>query len=212
MISAKSIGRLSLYRRLLISLKSEGEENVHSHKLASLGRVSAAQVRRDIMATGYSGSPARGYCINELVKCIGRIIDHPEGQNVALVGVGHLGRAVLNYFRGRRPKLRIRAALDNDVDKTNRVLHGYRTHPMAQLSEIIKTEEITVGIVCVPKEAAQKVANDLVEAGCRGILNFAPIPLRVPPGVYVEDIDITMSLEKVAYFARETAKEEEKTE
>jgi redox-sensing transcriptional repressor len=198
---------LSLYRRLLLSLKAQGIDSVYSHQLASMGGSSAAQVRRDVMATGYSGSPAKGYDIDELVRCIGEVIDDPKGQRAALVGMGHLGRAVLNYFAGRRPKLQIRAAFDSDAHKTGRVLHGYHTYPVTKLARVVITEEITVGILCVPKEAAQTVADELVSAGCRGILNFAPVPLHVPPGVFVEDIDITMSLEKVAYYARQSAKD-----
>lgn len=167
-----------------------------------MGGVSAAQVRRDLMVVGYTGSPIRGYDVRELVDSIGAFLDSPRGQGVALVGVGNLGRAILTYFSGRRPKLSITAAFDSDPHKVNRLIHGCRCYPMEELTKICQEQEIRVAIITVPASAAQAVTESLVRAGVRGILNFAPTPLRVPGNTYVEDMDITMSLEKVAYFAR----------
>jgi len=202
LISVKTIGRLSLYRRLLNRLSTSGTQNVYSHQLAALAGGTAAQVRRDMMAIGYMGSPKRGYDVRELIESIGNFLDSAQDQGVALVGIGNLGRAIMAYFTGRRPKLHIVAAFDSDPYKANRVILGCRCYPIAQLAEIVRELNITVGIVCVPANEAQAVADSLVRAGVTGILNFAPVPLRVGPGVYVEDIDMTMSLEKVAYFAR----------
>ena len=111
--SAKTIGRLSLYRRLLAGLQAEGVRNVYSHQLAAMTGGTAAQVRRDIMAVGCVGSPTRGYDVQQLCQAIAGVLDHPEGQSAALVGVGNLGRALLAYFLQRRPKLMIRAAFDS---------------------------------------------------------------------------------------------------
>lgn len=199
----KTVGRLSLYRRLLGGLMANGVRNVYSHELAKMAGVTAAQVRRDMMAVGYSGSPTRGYDVRALADSIGDFLDAPEGQGVALVGIGNLGRAIMAYFTGRRPRLSIIAAFDNDPAKINRVIHGCRCYSLGELAEVIRANKISLAIVTVPSGEAQGVADALVRAGVTGILNFAPVPIRVPPGVYVEDIDMTMTLEKVAYFARQ---------
>ncbi len=209
MVPVKTIGRLSLYRRLLNTLLTAGTQSIYSHQLAALAGGTAAQVRRDMMSIGYTGSPKRGYDIHELVESIGVFLDSPRNQGVALVGIGNLGRAIMSYFAGRRPHLSIVAAFDLDPYKVNRVIMGCRCYPMSQLSEIVASLNIQVGIVTVPAPEAQATADQMVSAGIRGILNFAPVPLRVPPEVYVEDIDMTMSLEKVAYFARLNAPEKE---
>lgn len=209
MISVKTIGRLSLYRRLLNGLITTGAQSVYSHQLAALAGGTAAQVRRDMMAIGYTGSPKRGYDVRELIDSIGVFLDFPKGQGVALVGIGNLGRAIMSYFAGRRPKLSIVAAFDTDLYKIDRVILGCRCYPVSQLAPIVASLNIRLGVVTVPASEAQNTADFMVRAGIRGILNFAPVPLRVPPDVYVEDIDMTMSLEKVAYFARQSALEKE---
>ncbi len=207
MVSDKSIGRLSLYRRLLNVLQAEGGRSVFSHQLAHRAGCTAAQVRRDLMAVGYCGSPAHGYDVTGLIESIREFLDAPGGQGVALVGVGNLGKAIMAYFTGRRPNLQIVAAFDNDPYKANRVIHGCRCYGMEDLEEVVRKQEIRLGIITVPAAAAQAAADALVRAGVRGLLNFAPVRLRVPPSVYVEDIDMTVALEKVAYFARQGAAE-----
>lgn len=207
--SEKTIGRLSLYRRLLQQVLTEGTKNIYSHQLAQLAGVTAAQVRRDLMAVGYTGSPTRGYDVPDLMESIGGFLDAEEGQNVALVGVGNLGRAILAYFGHRRPKLNIVAAFDVDPERTNRVIHGCRCYPMESLEAVCREQAIAVGIVTVPAAEAQGVCDQLVRAGVRGLLNFAPAALRVGPDVYVDSIDMAMSLEKVAYFARQGVSERE---
>jgi len=121
---------------------------------------------------------------------------------LALVGVGNLGRAMLAYFQGRRPRLSIVAAFDSDPAKYGRVIQGCRCYSLDQMEEIVRDARITVGVITVPASEAQRIANRLVSSGVTGIINYAPVPLWAPPHVYVEDIDMTMSLEKVAYFAR----------
>lgn len=199
----RTIARLSLYRRLLRQADREGVQNLFSHELAKMAGATAAQVRRDITFVGHSGSPTRGYDVRELLDSIGTTLDAGQRQPVALVGVGNLGRAILAFFHGRHPNLAIVAAFDADPHKAGRVIHGCRCYPMEQMAEVVKGEGITVGVVAVPAEAAQQVTDTLVRAGVRGILNFAPTPLRASGGVFVEDIDMTMALEKVAYFARQ---------
>ena len=202
MISQKTVGRLSLYRRLLANLQADGATSIYSYQLAELAGGTAAQVRRDLMVVGYAGNTKRGYDVADLAKSIGSYLDDPAGQRVCLMGVGNLGRALLAFFSGRRRLLSIVAAFDIDPEKVDRVIHGCRCHGVNRIPEVVKAEGITVGIIAVPAAHAQDTADLLVRAGLKGLLNFAPTPLHVPEDVYIEDIDMTMSLEKVAFFAR----------
>jgi len=204
-ISEKTVGRLSLYRRVLFGLLAEDRTHIFSRELAELVGGTAAQVRRDVMALGYSGSPTHGYDIPHFIESIGRFLDAPLGQPTALVGIGHLGSAILAYFSGRRPKLWIEAAFDNDPSRVNRLVHGCRAYPLQDLARIVQERGIHIGIVTVPPDQAQRVADQLCEAGVYGLLNFAAVRLAVPKGVHVEDVDIIASFEKVAYFARQRA-------
>ncbi|MBN2582346.1 MAG: redox-sensing transcriptional repressor Rex [Planctomycetes bacterium] len=202
MTPERTVGRLSLYRRLLVAMRNRGTKSVFSHELASAAGVTAAQVRRDMMVVGCSGSPAKGYDVRELIEHIGLFLDSSEPESVGLVGVGNIGRAMMAYFEGRRPKLKMVAAFDSDPSKVNRVVHGCRCYAMEDMARVVAERGIQVAMVAVPAESAQEVADVLVRCGVRGLLNFAPMALRVPEHVYVEDIDVTTSLEKVAFFAR----------
>lgn len=200
--SEKTIGRLSLYRRLLQQLQTDDKTNVFSHEIARLSGATAAQVRRDFMAIGYSGSSAHGYDVKQLAESIAGFLDAPKSQNVALVGVGHLGQAILTYFSGRRPKLTIVAAFDANPTKAERIINGCRCYPMTDFTTEVHNQNIEVGIITVPGSEAQSVCDTMVRAGIRGIVNFAPATLQTPPDVHVEVLDMAVSLEKAAYFAR----------
>ncbi len=203
MTPEKTVERLSLYRRLLHDMESASIPSVYSHELAAKAGVTPAQLRRDLMPIGHMGSPTKGYAVRPLADAIGAFLDPPEPEGVALVGVGNLGRAILAFFAGRRPKLTITVAFDSDPDKAGRIIHGCRCHSTDEIPQRIPELGIRVAILTIPAPAAQPVADALCRAGVCGLLNFAPVPLRVGPGVYVEDIDMTTSLEKVAFFARQ---------
>jgi len=187
---------------------SEGAVNVYSHQLAARARVTSAQVRRDLMTVGYEGSPQRGYVVEDLLEAIGKRLDPPALQPVALVGVGNLGRAVLAFLRGRRPRLAITAAFDRDPVLVGGIVHGCRVYAMRDLPAVVSREGINVAIIAVPASEAQAVAMELVSTGIKGLINFAPVRLMVAKGIVVEDIDMTTALEKVAYFARQAVEEQ----
>ncbi|HDQ45668.1 MAG TPA: redox-sensing transcriptional repressor Rex [bacterium] len=203
-INPKVIERLILYRRSLLMDGEARSGQIYSHEMAVLAGVSAPQVRRDVMAIGYSGSPITGYDRQALLRALGEMIDPPEPESVALVGVGDIGRGILHYFQGRRPRLAIAALFDKDPDKVNRVIHGCRSYPVEEIARVVPSLKIRVAIISVPGFAAQDVADRLVNAGVRGILNYAPIRLKLPEGIYIENRDVILSLEKIAYFARQT--------
>ena len=202
MVSEKTIGRLSLYRRLLAGLMDENRRNIYSHELASLAGGTAPQVRRDLMSIGYSGSPAKGYDIADLAESIDAFMDNPGGTHVTVVGAGNLGRAIMSYFESNRPRLKILAAFDSDPKKIGSKICGRPCYDIADLKKIVAKMDIRLGVVTVPADIAQDVTDKLIDAGITGILNFAPTRLHVPDNVYVEQVDLTMSMEKVAYFVQ----------
>ncbi len=199
----KTIGRLSEYRRRLLICLAEGKTHIYSHELANLHNITAVQVRRDIMLIGYSTTLKKGYDVKALIDVIGDIIDTELGLNAAIIGIGNLGRAITTYFNGKRTKLKIAATFDTDPEKANRVISGVKCYPMSEMKKIIKEQEITIGILTVPPEYAASVAETLIMAGVKGILNYTSTPLNVSPNVYLEEYDMITSLEKVAYYVKQ---------
>ena len=196
----KTIERLSMYRRTLLDCLHDGKTHIYSHELAGLHNITAVQVRRDIMFIGYSSFQRKGYDVKELIEVIGNIIDAKNGHNVAVFGMGNLGRAITAYFTGKRPKLNIVAAFDVDQDKVNRVIAGVRCFHLNDLQKIKEEKDLSIAILTVPPDNAVKVAETIVMGGIKGILNFTSVPLTVPANVYLEEYDMITSLEKVAYF------------
>ncbi len=198
----KTIERLSQYRRALLICGARGKTHIFSHEIAKIQHITSVQVRRDIMLIGYTGTLRKGYNIQELIDLIGEIIDTKEGLNVAVVGIGNLGRAMINYFNGKRTKLSIVAAFDSNPDKTDRIYSGVKCYHTDRLSEVIKEENISIAIITVPAGAAPEISEKLVDAGIKGILNYTPKPVQVPSHIYLEEYDMITSLEKVAFFVK----------
>ena len=209
-VPSRTIGRLTLYWRTLRDL-GEGKTHVYSHFLASKSRVTAAQVRRDLMVLGYTGTPARGYDVRKLREHIEAFIFPSSEQRAAIAGVGNIGRALLKFFAGRRPTLKIVASFEINPEKFGRLIQGCPCHSIENAANVIREQGITVGIIAVPDNEAQFVADVFVDGGVGGILNFARTPLHVPAGVYVEDIDLAMSMDRVAFFARQFLKSDRPT-
>ncbi|MBN1651785.1 MAG: redox-sensing transcriptional repressor Rex [Bacteroidales bacterium] len=198
----KTVERLSQYRRNLLICDANGKEHIFSHEIANIHHITPVQVRRDIMLIGYTGTLRKGYNVKELVELIGEILDKPEGQNVAIVGAGNLGRALMKYFSNRREKLSIVAAFDVNPDKIGTTLAGIEVYPLEKLKQIVKEKNISIAIISVPVNEAVNVASLLVDAKIKGILNYSPRPVNVPENIYLEEYDMVTSLEKVAYFAK----------
>ena len=206
-IPEKTIERLALYRRLLSGLKEKGLEHIYSHQLAEFISNTPAQIRRDIMLIGYVANSKKGYTIDDLLERIDTVLSNNSDSRIALVGIGNLGRAILAYFNQQHSALRIVAAFDIEESRVNRVISGCRCYPMRMLKEKMEKEKITLGIITVPGQSAQEVADNLSASGIKGILNFAPVPVKVPEDVYADRIDITTAIEKVAYFAHRSVGE-----
>jgi redox-sensing transcriptional repressor len=202
-LPGKTVERLSEYRRQLLGCLVENKNYIFSHDLAALLHITAVQVRRDLMLIGYSSVLRKGYDVKELIDTIGRIIDSNEGLNVAIIGIGNLGRAVAGYFRGKRSKLNVVASFDNDPQKVNKVVSGVKCYHVQDMEQIIKELNIRIAILTVPADFAKSILEEVVRFGIKGILNFTTIPLNVPSGVYLEEYDMITSIEKVAYFVKE---------
>jgi len=202
-IPHKTIERLSQYRRALHICAAKGKTHIFSHEIAALLHITAVQVRRDLMLIGYSGSLRKGYNINDLVNLIGELIDSPEGQKVAIFGMGNLGRAIINYFRGKREKLKITAGFDVNPEKIGHKIAGIHCYSVEKAAEIIPREGIKIGILTVPGDQADETVRIMVDAGIKGILNYTPTPVEVPDDVYLEEYNMISSIEKVAFYVKE---------
>lgn len=198
----RTVERLSEYRRSLLQCLEQGKTHIYSHELAELHHNTAVQVRRDIMFIGYSSMQRKGYDVRELIQVIGEILDSESGLNVAVVGIGNLGRAITTYFIGKRSKLNIVGTFDVDTNKIDRVIAGVKCYSLSRLKELVESLEISIAIMTVPADSALEVSGQLVEAGIKGVLNFTTVPLNLAPEVYLDEYDMITSLEKVAYFVK----------
>jgi redox-sensing transcriptional repressor len=201
-LPGKTIERLSEYRRTLLGCLNEKKNFIFSHDLAARLHITAVQVRRDLMLIGYSSVQRKGYDIKELIDKIGTIIDSEVSLNVAIIGIGNLGRAVAGYFKGKRSKLNLVASFDTDPQKVNKVISGVKCYPHDDMGKIIKELDIRIAIITVPPDYAREIAEEAVRYGIKGILNYTTVPLNVPSWVYLEEYDMITSIEKVAYFVK----------
>lgn len=201
----KTVERLTQYRRILMHCLEgncliKGAKNVYSHELASLININPVQVRRDLMLLGLSGSKNKGYNIKYLIDSIENILNINK-QKVAIIGVGNLGSAFINYFNSsKQTNFSIAAAFDNNIKKINKTILGVPCYDINDLSKIIEKENISICILTVPPTAAKIIADMLVKTKIRGILNYTTIPLKISPNIHLEEYDIITSLEKTSYF------------
>lgn len=202
-LPGKTVERLSQYRRVLTATLEGNRNYVFSHELAAMLHITAVQVRRDLMLIGYGSVMRKGYDIRELIKAIGVIIDPPEGLNVAIIGMGNLGRAITGYFMGKRTNMNVVAAFDVDQQKVDKVTAGVRCWHIDQFRRLKPDLDIAIAVLAVPTEQAVTVTEMLVSNGIRGIMNFTTMPLNVPDNVYLEEYDMITSIEKVAYFVKQ---------
>lgn len=199
----RTIERLSTYRRTLLSCLENGKTHIYSHELAKLHSITAVQVRRDLMLIGFSSQTKKGYDVKELIDVIGKILDSRVALNVAVIGMGNMGRAITTYFNGKRSKLRIAATFDVDPLKVDRVISGVNCYHIRDFVSVVQKENISIAIVTSPPDTVKQLAEVIVGAGIRGVLNFTTIPLNITSNVYLEEFDMITSLEKVAYFVKE---------
>jgi len=200
-----TIRRLSRYSRCLEGLDAKGEKVVSSAQLAKKCLVNAAQVRKDLAYFGEFGIRGVGYYIKDLLQAIKRILGSNKEWNMAVIGIGDLGSALLSYKDFLKQNYKIVAAFDIDplkvigkvsekLGKPVEVLH------IDRLQEVAQERNIEIGVIATPPSEAQHVADLLVKAGVRGMLNFAPAQITVPEGYLVKDVFFTTVLDNLAYL------------
>ncbi len=199
-IPEATIERLPLYYRCLDKLATfEGVDVVSSKELGGRLGIASTQVRKDLSYYGEFGRRGVGYDINDLKDSIGKILGVNKQRPAALVGAGNLGRALVNYKGFRKMSLDISCVLDNDLNKIGNQVGGIVVQSIQKASGIITEKQIEIGIITVPGEAAQKVAEKLVEAGIKAIWNFAPTRLYVPENVTVRNEDLAVGIVSLIY-------------
>ena len=199
-IPEMTIRRLSVYTRCLLQLEEDGVKTISSRDLAERFALNSAQVRKDLAYFGEFGVRGIGYYVSGLKAELQRILGLDREWPVALVGFGNLGSALFNYRGFSRQGFRIAAIFDDDTAKSNREVDGVPIFPSALLGREIKVRGIHIAIVAVPAEAAQTVTDQLVAAGIKAVLNFAPARLKVPRDVRLKDVDLSIELETLSFY------------
>jgi redox-sensing transcriptional repressor len=202
-IPRKTVYRLSIYNRCLQRLAANGIKTVSSESLARAAGVKSPQLRKDLTYFGQFGTRGLGYDVEQLTQMIINLLGTNSLQPVVLVGVGNLGRALLSYRGFQKEGFEVTAAFDIDAERKAAKNPAQTVFPMEHLSLIISERSVRMAIICVPPEAAQSVANDLVEAGITGIMNFAPTVLQVPEEVMVNNVNMAIELENLSYFIQQ---------
>lgn len=197
-----AVRRLSLYLRELENLLAHDRETISSKQLGESLGLTDAQVRKDLAYFGQFGHPGIGYRIDELIARLRGILGTDRTWNVLLVGAGHLGQALLSYRGFSKKGFQVVAVFDNDPAKIGQKMgihDGLDILPIEQMATVVPQREIQIGILAVPADVAQRVADAMVAAGVRGILNFAPASLSVPANVSLATVDLAVHLEQLAF-------------
>lgn len=194
------VGRLPIYLRALNRLTQEGYEVTSSHELGKRLGISSAQIRKDLSHFGGFGKQGTGYHIAFLEEKLRELLKVDREWEVALVGVGDLGRAVAHYRGFTERGFEITCAFDSDPNKVGDSFGDFVVQDMSKLTDTIRERGIKIAMVAVPATAAQKVADQLVEAGIGAILNYAPINLNVPENVRVQHIDPVVHMQRMTFY------------
>lgn len=192
--------RLPLYYRYLLLLNDEGKDKASSTELAEAVQVDSASIRRDFSYFGALGKRGYGYDVKNLLSFFKKILNQDTLTNVALVGVGNLGHALLNYNFKRSNNIRISCAFDINPEITGKITQGVPVYSMDEMKQQIADQQIRIAILTVPQATAQKTADEMIEAGIKGIMNFTPIRLSAPNGVRIQNVDLATELQTLIYF------------
>ena len=198
-ISESTIHRISLYYRILSVLEKENRETVSSKELAKREKLTPAQVRKDLSFFGSFGTRGLGYPVNELKRRISEILGLNRTWNVALVGVGNIGSALVGYKEFQRQGFQIKMIFDNDQRKIGSNHKGIMVSDVKNIFQELKNNNIEIVVIAVPATVAQYIVDDVVNAGIKAILNFAPANLKVPEDVFLRNENMSMELEYLSF-------------
>lgn len=198
-IPSPAVRRLSLYLRQLEAFQRKERRTISSKQLGESLGFTDAQVRKDLAYCGQFGHPGIGYRVDDLIANVRHILGTDKKWNVLLVGAGNLGRA-LSTYRGFEPKgFRLVALFDTDPAKIGHKQGSFTIQPLSDLAAVVKEKQVQLAIIAVPADAAQDVADMVVDAGVRGLLNFAPVSLNVPGDVALSTVDVAVQLEQLSF-------------
>ena len=199
--SRQTILRLFQYRKLITRVKSIGMTNVYSNTLAEGSGATPEQVRKDFSQFGITGNKKAGYKVDDLLVKLDDILNKGTAQKVVIAGAGNMGRALMRYEGFQEEGIEIVALFDNDPSKCN----ADSKPPILaveKIYEFIIANNIELGVVAVPYYAAQQILDLMVLAGIKGVLNFAPIYLKAPKDVFINNVNVNIEIETVAYFVK----------
>ncbi len=198
-ISKATIDRLPLYFRTLRLAQDEGIDIISSDELGRRLSITPEQIRKDLASFGQFGKKGVGYYVNELKRNVGEILGLDNHWNIAVIGIGHLGVALANYQNFITLGFSLVALFDQDPKIIGTTVNHVKVDDIACMEEIVKERRIQIGIIAVPAAFAQGVANKLVNAGVRGIWNFAPIKMKVPDSMHIVNEDLSVGLSSLSY-------------
>lgn len=204
-IPEATVGRLPVYLRVLVDLAEAGTSTVSSDELAEMAGVNSAKVRKDLSHLGTYGTRGVGYDVAYLIHQIRRELGLTQHWAIVIVGVGNLGQALANYAGFAERGFRVAALVDSDAARVGRSIGGLEIHHDDDLPELVAELDIAIGVIATPASAAQDVADRLVGAGVRSVLNFAPAVITVPPGVSVRKVDLAVELQILAFYEQRKA-------
>lgn len=199
-IPKKAIYRLSIYQRGLSKLQENGKETVSSSALAAAAGVKPAQLRKDLAYFGQFGKRGLGYSVSELRDAILEVLGREQLQPVVMVGAGNLGVALLRYRGFEKGGFEVVAAFDAVPETVIARGISVPVYGQDEVARFVRENGVKLAILCVPGGVAQEAANELVDAGVQGILNFSPTLLQVPEAVTVNNVDLALELENLSYF------------
>ena len=199
-ISDAVIERLPLYYRDLLLLQDAGIDIISSEKLGERLGITPEQIRKDLTCFGAFGKKGVGYYVSELCQQIVEIIGLQQHWKIGIAGIGHLGWALANYKTFGRLGFRTTGLFDVDHRIIGQNVGGVEVTPISEMGEVIQREGIQIGIITTPAAVAQQVADQMVAAGIRGILAFAPLRLTVPDGIFVFREDLSIGLSRISYY------------
>lgn len=202
-VPTPTLERLATYLTTLSELAEQHVQTISSSDMERLTGINAAQFRKDLSYFGEFGRPGIGYDVEELRSRMARILKVERQQPVLLVGAGNLGSALAGYPGLRAQNFHIVAVFDNNYNKIGRLLWDLEIRDVGGISQVNDEFQARIGIIAVPSNAAQEVMTRLVDAGVKAILNFAPIPLKVPAGVVVRNVDFVQELTVLAFHLDE---------
>ena len=204
-IIKNSLKRIFLYRASLVRLRLMGVEKVFSYTLANETGVTSDQVRKDFSEFNIKGNKRGGYDVNELIEKMEKLFHRNKDNNIVLIGMGNLGLALSKYSKFVQRNMNIVATFDIDPFK-HKMRSGIPVYSMNRLKEIIDRFSVKVAILAVPEISAQEVADDLIRHGITGIVNFAPVLLKVPSEVIINNVNLCDELESVIYYVHKQMK------